>query len=97
MNIEKPIENTIPCKISNAMFSSERGVYVKLANGEKVSALLDKEQVEEHEELREGGEVTGRVKVYIVKTGDKTTVVDLPPSGFGAGRRIEVPTHYLEE
>lgn len=77
------------------MFSSERGVLVELPDGRKVTALVDKRHVIVDKDPQPGGEVEGRVKVFIVEQKRDSVIVDLPQPGLTEGPRLKVPKTFL--
>ena len=92
---KREVEITMSCKVSRGMFSSERGVHVRLPDGREVSALVDKRHVIVERDPRPGSEVSGRVKVDVVKVGKDSVIVDLPQPGIAAGPRLKVPKSFL--
>ncbi len=90
-------EPTIRCTASLGMFTSEREIRVDLADGRKVSALVDKRDVIVEQDPPPGGEVNGRVKVAVVAAAGKNAViVDLPQGGLTEGPRVTVPKSSLK-
>lgn len=84
-------EPTISCKAALGMFSSEREVVVELADGRKISALVDKGDVIVDEDPLPGKEVPARLKVTIVeKSGKDAVIVDLPQPSLTEGPRVKV-------
>lgn len=73
----------INVKTSEGMFSSEKAVTIKLANGEDVSLFADKELLKEEDGI-------WKLKVSPVSTNCVTQLVLLPVEPF------EVPTRWVE-
>lgn len=85
------------CKVSQGMFSNERGVLVELPGGRKVSALVDKSSVLVAQDPRTGEEVDGQVKVCVLETKKDSALVDLPQPGLTEGPRLRVPKDLIEK
>ncbi|MEW6296851.1 MAG: hypothetical protein AB1671_03810 [Thermodesulfobacteriota bacterium] len=87
----------LKCKVSQGMFSHERGVLVELPDGRRVSALVDKNSVQVTRDPRAGEEVEGRVKVSVLETKKDSALVDLPQPGLAEGPRLRVPKGLIEK
>ena len=85
----------IRCTVSRGMFEDERAVHVELSDGRTVSAFVDKEDVLVEEEPSAVSEVTGRVRVVVVKENDKSVILDLPQPTITNGPRVEVNKELL--
>lgn len=85
----------IRCKVSLGLFAEERGVRVELPNGEVISALVDKSQVQIEREPAPGEEVDGFVWASIVDATGGSIVVDLPQQTLTGGTRMSVPRALL--
>jgi hypothetical protein len=84
------------CKVSQGMFSTERGVLVELPDGRRVSTLVDKSSVLVSRDPQTGEEVDGRVKVSVLETKKDSALVDLPQPGLTEGPRLRVPKALIE-
>lgn len=87
---------TIGCKVSLGTFSNERGVLVELPDGNTVSTIVDKRDVFVDKDPPPGGEVKGRVKVFIVGPMKDSVIVDLPQPGLTGGTRLRIPKAFLK-
>jgi hypothetical protein len=86
----------IKCQVSPGMFSTERGVRIKLPDGRTVYTIVDERNVQVNSALRPGTEVEGRLRVSVVEMKGKSAVVYLPQSGLTEGTRITVPKAMLK-
>jgi len=89
-------EASISCTVSQGMFSSERGVFVELPDGRKVTAFVDKRDVIVDHDPAVGEEVRGRVKVAVVEEKKDSVIVDLPQPTITSGPRLRVPKVLLD-
>lgn len=90
-------ETSIRCKVSQGMFSSERGVLVELPDGRKMTAFVDKCDVLVDRDPVAGEEVRGRVKVAVIEEKKDSVIVDLPQPTITGGPRVRVPKVLLDE
>lgn len=89
-------ESTIACMVSLGMFSTERGVVVKLPGGRSVATLVDKRSVIVDKDPAPGGQVPGRVKVFVVSSEGDSVILELPQGAFAQGPRLRVPKGLLK-
>jgi hypothetical protein len=80
----------IKCTVSKGMFQDERAVHLELADGRKVSAFVDKEDVAVREEPSAASAVSGTVTAVVVEEHDTSIILDLPQSTLTNGTRVEV-------
>jgi hypothetical protein len=78
------------------MFSSERAVTFKLANGTEASALVDHRDVRPSK-ITPGSVVDGQLKVSVLQVTKDSALIDLPQSGIVQGPRIRVPIDLLKK
>lgn len=83
-------EASISCTVPQGMFSSERGVFVELLAGRKVTAFVDKRDVIVDRDPAVGEEVRGRVKVAVIEEKKDSVIVDLPQPTITSGPRLRV-------
>jgi putative intracellular protease/amidase len=89
-------EASISCTVSQGLFSSERGVFVELPDGRKVTAFVDKRDVIIDRDPARGEKVRGRVKVAVVEEKKDFVIVDLPQPTITGGPRLRVPKVFLD-
>ncbi len=89
------VDMLLPCKITKAMFRDER--IVKFQVGKKrFTAVVDGADVIETEEPRTDQWTDGLLKVEIVKTEEKSALIDLPRETTTTGKRMYVPYGMLQ-
>jgi hypothetical protein len=81
----------IDCTVSAGTFADERSIVVNLPNGQSVLAFVDKSQVLVERDPKDGEEVNGRLRVYVVSKMKDKAIIDLPEAGIAVGPRVEVP------
>jgi len=81
----------IDCTVSSGTFADERSIVVNLANGQSVLAFVDKSQVVVEKDPKDGEEVNGQLRVYVVSKIKDKAIIDLPEAGIAVGPRVEVP------
>lgn len=86
----------IKVMVSRGMFSNERGVRINLPNGEVLSMLVDRMQVNVDRDPQRDDEVGGWLEVLIVSTHDGRVIIELPQQTFTTGTRVEVPHELLK-
>jgi hypothetical protein len=97
--MSKRSQATIVCTVAPGMFSSEREVYITLADGREISALVDKRSVIVEQEPRPDLQVPGKVKVSLIQVDEKSrsALIDLPQAGFSEGPRVRVSLGQLRQ
>lgn len=86
----------IKCTVSIGMFAHERGVQIEIPDGETLSLLVDRSQVQIDREPAPGEAVDGWLEVTVISASNGRVIVDLPQPTFTTGTRIAVPRHLLK-
>lgn len=86
----EPATIAIPCTVSTGMFRNERGVVIRIANGQAVTAIVDATDVSVTKAITRDSSAPGKVRAFIVEERKDTVVVDLPQPTLMGGPRLEV-------
>ena len=86
------------CCVSLGMFSCERLVEMRLADGSRDFFFVDK-GYKKSTQVQPAGQasgVPGHVKVLIIKEYENSYLVELPQTGFRHGTRVKIPKHAIQ-
>ena len=80
----------IDCDVMPGMFTNERGVRFKLADGTEATVIVSASTVAVKRPFVENQEAPGKLLAYVVEKRKDTLVLDLPQPTLQGGPRVEV-------